>query len=244
MINVITVKWGDKYDSSYVNRLNRMADRYITEPHRFFCYTDDPTGLDDGIEIIEIPPDELLEGWWNKVGIFKRSMPYEGRCLYLDLDTVIQNNIDDLVNYELHRLCGVWTYWNLVWTDGDYKYATMRWKVPFNSSVMTWTASDCYWIWDYFWPAHNEYIMQYYGDDKFLGNEVTDYSTFPENWIYSRLYGMNEKDKATDEVPIGGGMFKPLYYHPDAKICLLNGPTDVHAKSPLLYYEQFKEHWT
>jgi hypothetical protein len=239
MINVITVKWGDKYDAGYVNRLSTMVDRYLTEPHTFYCYTDDPTGLNtEWIDVIEIPPDDLLEGWWNKVGIFNSNMPYEGRCLYLDLDTVIQSNIDDLVNYEMHKLCGVWTYWNLVYTNGDYKHATLRWKVPFNSSVMTWNASDCYWIWDYFWPSHNEYIMQYYGDDKFLGNEVTDYKTFPQEWIYSRLYGNSMTDVPTDKVMVDKHTSQAVHYYPDAKICLLNGPTTP------AYYERFKDHWT
>jgi len=237
MLNVITVKWGDKYSSDYVNRLSIMLERNLTIPFRMYCYTDDPIGIDNGINIIDIPKDEYLEGWWNKVGLFKESMPYIGRCLYLDLDTVIQNNIDDLFNYEPDIICGVWTYWNLIYTDGEYQYKKLRWKIPFNSSVMTWNACDYYWIWDHFWENHNDYIMKYYGDDKFLGHELDVYRIFPQEWIYSRLYGNSETDKPTDLINLGNNRYHRAHYYPDAKICLLNGPTTP------AYYKKFESLW-
>jgi hypothetical protein len=233
-LNVICVKWGDKYGPEYVNRLKSMMTKYCTRPFNMWCYTDDKYGIDYDIEIIDIPEDEMLEGWWNKVSVFKSNMPYEGRCLYLDLDTVIQNNIDDLIYYKPYELCGVWTYWNEVWTDGDYEYATLRHKVPFNSSVMTWNKNQCTWIWDHFWKDHHEYIMKYYGDDKYLGNE-TEYSTFPQEWIYSRLYG-DGIHKPTDKARFAFGA-QMVHYRPDAKICLMNGPTSEP------HYARFEEQW-
>ncbi len=223
-LNVICVKWGDKYGPEYVNRLKSMMTKHCTRPFKMWCYTDDFYGIDYDIEIIGIPENEMLEGWWNKVGIFKRTMPYTGRCLYLDLDTVIQNNIADLIDFETRYLCGVYTYWNDISTDGDYRYSTLRWKLPFNSSVMTWDAESCYWIWDRFWLEHNEFIMKYYGDDKFLGNEVLDWKTFPKGWIYSRLYGSDKNDTPNYRCSLGLNYSQDVYYYPDAKICMMNGP--------------------
>jgi hypothetical protein len=235
-INVVCVKWGDKYGAEYVNRLKVMLDRNLTIPFKMWCYTEDAYGIDYDIEIIDIPEDEMLEGWWNKIGIFKESMPYDGRCLYLDLDTVIQNNIDDLVEYETHELCGVWTYWNEVWTDNTHPDPQQRHKVPFNSSVMTWNKHKCTHIWDHFWENHNDYIMKYYGDDKYLGNEIIGFETFPRDWIYSRLYG-DGINKSNDKARVDEHTVHECHYHPDAKICLLNGPTEEY------HYTRFKELW-
>lgn len=236
MINIITVKESDKYGPEYVNRLKVMLHRNLRQSFTMWCYTDDPAGIEYGIEIIPIPEEYHLEHWWNKVAIFNKEMPYSGRCLYLDLDTVIQNNIDDIIDYEPNHLCGVWTWWNDVYTDGDYSYKILRHKIPFNSSVMTWNKDDYTWVWDKFWEDHNEYIMKYYGDDKYLGNEIDCYNAFPKSWIYSRLYGDGENE-ANDKISLSDKLKTVVHYYEDAKICLLNGPTSEP------HYERFKPLW-
>jgi hypothetical protein len=55
MLNVICVKWGDKYSSTYVNTLKKMCDRHITLPYQFHCLTDSPDGIDPNIKILELP---------------------------------------------------------------------------------------------------------------------------------------------------------------------------------------------
>jgi len=44
MVNVICLKWGTRYDAGYVNRLRRMVQRHLIQPHRFVCLTDDTIG--------------------------------------------------------------------------------------------------------------------------------------------------------------------------------------------------------
>ena len=50
--NVICMKWGTKFGAEYANRLYKMVEKNLTVPHRFVCFTDDPTGLDAGIEVL------------------------------------------------------------------------------------------------------------------------------------------------------------------------------------------------
>jgi len=236
MINVICVKWGEKYSAAYVNRLKIMLDKHLTLPFTMWCYTDDRHGVDNNINIIDIPEEDHLEGWWNKMAVFKESMPYDGRCMYLDLDIVIQNNIDELYRFQAHSLVGVWTHWNQVWTDETHPDPTQRHKIPFNSSVMTWTKHNYTWLWDYFWSDHNAHILKYYGDDKFIGNSVQSFVTFPQPWVYSRLYG-DGINKSNDKARVDEHTVHECHYHPDAKICLLNGPTEEY------HYTRFKELW-
>ena len=98
MINVICVKWGTKYSASDVNRLKRNVERYLTIPHNFYCYTEDPTDLE--CDTISIPPEHDLEIYWNKLAMFEDEF-LEGTCLYFDIDVVIQNNIDHI--FELNQ---------------------------------------------------------------------------------------------------------------------------------------------
>ena len=47
-VNVLCLKWGDRYPAFYVNRLYAAVKRNLRRPFRFVCVTDDPTGLADG----------------------------------------------------------------------------------------------------------------------------------------------------------------------------------------------------
>ena len=42
-IHVVSVKWGDKYPSSYVNRLYGMVVRNLSLSHTFHCLTEEST---------------------------------------------------------------------------------------------------------------------------------------------------------------------------------------------------------
>lgn len=233
MINVVCVKWGEKYGPEYVHRLQRMVKKNLTVPHHFICYTDDSTDLD--CDVILIPKSDNLEIYWNKLGLFKSWM-FKGTCLYFDLDVIIQDNIDDLLQYN-DKLTGVYTYWDDVYTGKDYPYATLKYKTPFNSSVMVWKAEDYYWIWDKFQEDVDWNIIKYFGDDKFLGNEVENKQTFPREWIYSRLYGQDSLDEPNEVLKLYAGYSEGVYNYPECMICLFNGPT---MKA---HYKGFEKYW-
>ena len=97
--NVICMKWGTKFGAEYVNNLYYMVEKNLTIPHRFVCFTDNAEGLDDGIEARPLPElndDGLPEKAWKKLGLFTEKLAdLEGTALFLDLDIVIRENIDD-----------------------------------------------------------------------------------------------------------------------------------------------------
>ena len=61
-VNVICMKWGEKYDSSYVNILYNMVDRNLKRPFRFVCFTDNKSGLSNSIESFDLPSLNLPKG--------------------------------------------------------------------------------------------------------------------------------------------------------------------------------------
>jgi hypothetical protein len=72
-VNVICMKWGTKYGPEYVNRLYRGVQKHLSRPHRFVCFTEDPAGIDPGVEIKPLPSLGLPPGperGWLKLATF------------------------------------------------------------------------------------------------------------------------------------------------------------------------------
>lgn len=133
MINIVCVKWGTKYGAEYVNILFDMVNRNLTVggDRRFICFTDDPTGIDATIQVRALPGD--LEGWWNKLYLFKEGVFDEGdKVIYLDLDTVITGDMDKIIAYE----------GNFAILQDFYRPEGLQ------SSVMLWKAQKNTFIWD------------------------------------------------------------------------------------------------
>ena len=58
-INILCMKWGDKYGSDYVNKLYSMVHRHLHKDFRFICLTDNAIGLRKEIETKPIPEMKL-----------------------------------------------------------------------------------------------------------------------------------------------------------------------------------------
>lgn len=91
--------------AEYVNTLYDSVMRNLPiedrRPNsRFVCFTDNNDGLHHGIETRPLPED--IDGWWNKLWLFKKGHFEDGdRVIFLDLDTLIISNLEDLVNLEV-----------------------------------------------------------------------------------------------------------------------------------------------
>lgn len=104
-VNVLCIKWGKKYGPEYVNVLRNMVARHLKRPHRFVCLTDEPDGIDSGVEVKPIPkigfaPFDQREPWtfahgWLKLTSFAEPLhDLVGPTLFLDLDIVIVDDLD------------------------------------------------------------------------------------------------------------------------------------------------------
>jgi len=97
---VMCMKWGPAYPAAYVNVLYSAVRKHLDKPFRFVCLTNEPEGLDEGIETFPIPdlglPQERYNhGAWPKLAVFKPDLyGLKGTCLFIDLDTVIWNNLE------------------------------------------------------------------------------------------------------------------------------------------------------
>lgn len=87
MLNVIMVNAWNYLGrgEEYVHKLKMGVSRNLSIPHTFHVITEDD--LPDGVE-----------GWWAKLVMFQPGR-FKGRCLFLDLDTVIVGSLDDIADY-------------------------------------------------------------------------------------------------------------------------------------------------
>jgi hypothetical protein len=104
-VNVLCIKWGQKYGPQYVNTLRNMVARHLSRPHRFICLTDDANGIDPAIECKPIPaigfsefderkPWTFGHGWLKLTSFAPQLYDLTGRTLFLDLDIVIVDSLD------------------------------------------------------------------------------------------------------------------------------------------------------
>lgn len=128
-ITVVCVWWGDKYGEEYVQKLKNAVSRHLTIPHRFVCLTDHGS-TPKGVENEDLLSCEFEEGWWKKVEIFHPDkFGKKERLLFLDLDVVIINSLDELVS-----------------SEGEFviieNFGPNSKKSAYNSSCMLWTPSE------------------------------------------------------------------------------------------------------
>ena len=99
-VNVICMKWGKLYGPEYVNFLRAGVGRHLKRPFRFVCFTDDANGLRDDVQALPLPELGLPKGQgdlrWRKLAVFRKELyDLRGTTLFLDLDLVIVDSIDD-----------------------------------------------------------------------------------------------------------------------------------------------------
>lgn len=94
MLTVICVlKSGGIYDASWVEKLRNGVSRNMKRPHKFVCLSD----VDVPCE--QIPLMHNWPGWWSKIELFRPGV-IDTDTLYLDLDTVVTGDLDDIARIE------------------------------------------------------------------------------------------------------------------------------------------------
>lgn len=87
---VCVFRSGGDYRPEHVQRLQAMVHRFVGSKHEFVCLSDQP--------IRGVPTEPMRRnwpGWWSKLELFEHFQ----KAFYLDLDTTLLANIDDVVGY-------------------------------------------------------------------------------------------------------------------------------------------------
>jgi len=170
-----TTSQGDSYNSSHVYKIQEMVKRYVTIDHEFCCLTNEV-----GLNCKTIPLEYNHLGWWNKLQLYK----IPGPVFYLDLDTIILDNIDDILNELRGRKFSMYLeprflkYYNMEeiehpgevydgvrWTsDPSARSVLTKWIQRVESSFMYWEDSVSF-LWNDFYNLRFFNILEYVNDD-------------------------------------------------------------------------------
>ena len=174
--NVLVLKHGSKYSAEYVNKMYKMVARNITLPFKFYCLTEDPSGLLPNINIIDLPKQIAVSGWWFKPYIFSSDIDIDGTILYIDLDMVICDNIDKLFTFAPKEYCVLRDF---------TRSMRPNWE-RYNSSLIKFEKGQLDFVWKRFQRDSINIMRKHFGDQDYLW-EVTQGQArlWPDHWIRS-----------------------------------------------------------
>ena len=185
MLNIVCFKWGNKFGPEYVNKLHNSVKRNVTIPFTFTCFTDDP----EGVECDTQPFLTDLPSWWYIIGLFNENHDFEDKVLYMDLDTVITDNIDHILSLdvdfamteEFYRPNGLQTTF-IMWKPERYYfvYDKLRTRVNANSNPHLFGGTNGFI--EKFVPREEVTILQKEFPKEFISYKVHVRDNHPRAW--------------------------------------------------------------
>lgn len=219
-VSIVCFKYGTKYDDRYVQVLYNMVKRHCSLNFKFYCITDDLKQNIDNVNSIYL--DNGLVGWWNKLYIFSPEFPVDGPVLYLDLDIVIHDNIDEIVSFagEDWVICQ------------DFTRARRVRNIQYNSSVFKFTPSAYMSkIWNQFIHNRTEWEKQYHGDQDIMWKVYPGEATlFPKEWIKSYKWEIRTNNRVTK------GNRGGKTAHGTADFCTRQNIYDIHGSKLYVFH--------
>lgn len=207
IINFLTLKWGKKYGPEYVNRLYKTLLNIYSGDFDFYCFTDDPSGLESGIKIMDIAMLRPNTGQnkheqqrcFTAEKIFLFDGKIKGNNVVLDLDILVQKDL-----YPYFKTYGfsegrfIQNEWNHIEQSA---IATRMGTCCLNSSFITWKDDQLKYVLDFF-IEHQKIIEFKYGDlDTFLYQALRKKLNYhPPKMVMS--YNYASENTNLDEYPI------------------------------------------
>jgi hypothetical protein len=173
--NVVCMKWGDRYGAEFVNRLYAMVMRNTSWRVRFVCFTDDASGIRPEVECQPLPTfeyDRALGKYWPKLALMSPDLGgLTGMTLFLDLDLVILDTIDDFFTHPGRFLI------IKEWKDPEKGYG--------NSSVVRFFVGAEAAVIERFHATAPDVIMSSFAgkEQNFLSKAVDEIAFWPPQWV-------------------------------------------------------------
>lgn len=196
LIIATVLKSGGIYDVKYVNCLANAIAKNITIPYSLICLSDVKDGFNDNVH--DVKP--LIHGypkWWSKIELFKPGLFSGSKVVYLDLDTLIINNIDFIGTFN-GKFCGLSDFYLMV---------------TLGSGMMMWDGDDLHLndIYNAFLPNFRSIINNYqYGDQQWINERTKRYLSFIQTHFPSKVVSFKKNcyEKATKSItyPIGASI--------------------------------------
>ena len=184
---IICMKWGTLYSADYVNVLFNAAKRHMKAPFRFVCVTDDDVAISKDIECFPIPDIGLEQkhwhnGAWPKLAVFlPKHFNFEGRCLFIDLDSIILKDLDSFFKCK-DPLVAIDMY--------DFSPSVKSHELM--SSIFAFDADSLGYIVENIKSNRDALIAKFQVEQTFLGDQVPNWVGWPKDWVLSFKYELRQ----------------------------------------------------
>jgi len=202
---ILCVKWGDKYDHTYVEKLKEQCEQNCSVPFNFYCLTDNPTKPYD----IQLPTtwdayyhaDRDFFWAYRKYYVFglgnNNFLPeIEGeQFLLLDLDVRIHQDLKYFFELSMDKPWIVRGWWNN--PDTVKQNFAKHKSTPLNSSVIRWNRNQLKDVFDninrnaevifFTYPSADNYFNHHWYN--IWDEDASFFQGFPQGDIYSWYKG-------------------------------------------------------
>ena len=195
-MHLMTIKWGTKFPPEYPNLIHRMAKKWMPCEFESVCMTDDSTGLDPDIKVVETTEkwlwDDIINNdkwfFWDgiKMSLFAPQLcGIEGKILFSDLDNLFHGPMDRIVDTPTPAIieCNWMPPWQVGMHGGNY-FLTML----FNASLIYVdnTQPITNEIWEHFTTNYKKIKGSLYSSDAYLWRVWRHkMNTYPKQTVYS-----------------------------------------------------------
>lgn len=185
-VNVLCLKWGNRYPAVYVNNLHSAVRRHLSRPFRFVCCTEAAQGLAAGIDVVPFPANPGLKRGWPDV-LVKLLVTQDGfgnlagPTLFLDLDVIIMDAIDCFFDFQPGKNCIIHN-----WVNPRKELIGRRPRVG-NSSIFRFEAGQSNYIYETFGRemAQAEDLSVWNTEQAFMTHAMREVHWWPEEWARS-----------------------------------------------------------
>ena len=154
----------------FVNELYKQWTKYHNGD--FYCYTDNPRGIDPGVKVVTFEPRHDERMWWNKTYLWQPGL-FNNPTIFFDLDCVIHNNTNDIVDHSSKTKPN---FLKTHWFSDDMARIIHHCNV--NSSIMVFHDNNYQSLWDEYnrqttkiFKTFNSYLYSL-NDSKFFAGLV------------------------------------------------------------------------
>tara|TARA_B100000700_G_scaffold92134_1_gene104030 strand:- start:1137 stop:1829 length:693 start_codon:yes stop_codon:yes gene_type:complete len=192
-IDAVCMKVGIAYKAEFVNQLYKQFSKHHVGD--FYCYTDNPRGINPEVKCVTFEPRHDERMWWNKTYLWQPGL-FNNPTVFFDLDCVIHNPIDQLVYRSSHDKPNfLRTHW---FSD---EMAKIVHNCNVNSSIMVIHQNNYEELWHEYKSNMEKIFKSFYGIDGWVFRRHSDLVNFlPPKLAYSLKYGSMYPDDSEQDV--------------------------------------------
>lgn len=182
-VNIICLKWGDLYDSEYVNKLYRGVNGFLKRPFEFHCFTDNDQNIESPVichDIARLEAEPILHrNIFLKLAAINTLTGLSGTTLFLDLDIIITGDLDVFFEHEPDKFCIIHN-----WISKRKQIFRKRPDIG-NSSVFRFEFGKCDHALQAYLDNPQDAEENFPTEQAFLSHCMNNRAYWPEEWVRS-----------------------------------------------------------